>query len=154
MILDIIGGDYLARNMECLARHGRLVQIGLQGGTRAEINLSLLMQRRATLTGSTLRPRSVTEKGAIARELESHVWPLLAAGTVRRVQQRLSARERRRRAPRPRERRGHRQGRADDVGAVLISVSLDRTAAHRIARLTRVLCFRPSIVPRSPMGSR
>jgi putative PIG3 family NAD(P)H quinone oxidoreductase len=83
VILDIIGGDYLARNIDCLAKHGRLVQIGLQGGAKAEINLSALMHRRATLTGSTLRPRSVEEKGAIARDLESHVWPLLAAGTVK-----------------------------------------------------------------------
>jgi NADPH:quinone reductase len=83
VILDIIGGEYLGRNMECLAKDGRLVQIGLQGGMRAEINLSLLMQRRATLTGSTLRPRTVAEKGAIARDLEVHVWPLLAAGTVK-----------------------------------------------------------------------
>jgi NADPH2:quinone reductase len=83
VILDIVGGDYLARNIECLAKDGRLVQIGLQGGFKAEINLSALMQRRATLTGSTLRPCTVQEKGAIARDLELHVWPLLAAGTVK-----------------------------------------------------------------------
>jgi putative PIG3 family NAD(P)H quinone oxidoreductase len=82
VILDIVGGDYLARNIECLAREGRLVQIGLQGGAKAEINLAALMQRRATLTGSTLRPRSVEEKGAIARDLEARVWPLLTAGKV------------------------------------------------------------------------
>jgi putative PIG3 family NAD(P)H quinone oxidoreductase len=83
VILDIIGGDYLRRNIECLAKDGRLVQIGLQGGIKAEINLSTLMQRRATLTGSTLRSRTVEEKGAIGRDLETHVWPLLAAGTVK-----------------------------------------------------------------------
>ena len=83
VILDIIGGDYLGRNIECLAKDGRLVQIGLQGGNKAEINLTALMQRRATITGSTLRPRSVEEKGAIGRDLEAHVWPLLAAGTVK-----------------------------------------------------------------------
>ena len=82
VVLDIIGGDYLARNIECLAMDGRLVQIGLQGGPRAEINLVPLMQRRLTLTGSTLRPRSVEEKGAIARALEQHVWPLLASKRV------------------------------------------------------------------------
>jgi len=82
VILDIIGGDYLMTNIACLAIDGRLVQIGLQGGARAEINLSLLMQRRATLTGSTLRPRSPEEKGAIARDLEQHVWPLLVAKRV------------------------------------------------------------------------
>jgi putative PIG3 family NAD(P)H quinone oxidoreductase len=82
VILDIIGADYLARNLDCLAIDGRIVQIGLQGGAKTQINLALLMQRRATLTGSTLRPRSPDEKGLIARDLESHVWPLLAAGTV------------------------------------------------------------------------
>ena len=58
------------------------MQIGLQGGNKTEINLATLMQRRLTLTGSTLRPRTVEEKGAIARALEARVWPLLAAGTV------------------------------------------------------------------------
>jgi putative PIG3 family NAD(P)H quinone oxidoreductase len=82
VILDIIGGDYLARNLECLGKDGRLAQVGLQGGAKTEINLSTMMQRRLTLTGSTLRPRSVAEKGAIARDLEVHVWPLLAAGAV------------------------------------------------------------------------
>jgi NADPH:quinone reductase-like Zn-dependent oxidoreductase len=82
VVLDIIGGDYLARNLECLAIDGRIAQIGLQGGTKTEINLAMLMQRRATLTGSTLRPRTVAEKGAIARDLEARVWPLLAAGQV------------------------------------------------------------------------
>ena len=82
VILDIVGGSYLSRNFECLAKDGRLVQIGLQGGNKTEINLATLMQRRLTLTGSTLRPRTVEEKGAIARALEARVWPLLAAGTV------------------------------------------------------------------------
>ena len=82
IILDIIGGEYLSRNLDCLAMEGRLVQIGLQGGARAEINLSTLMHRRATLTGSTLRPRSPEEKGLIARDLEQQVWPLLAAKRV------------------------------------------------------------------------
>ena len=83
VILDIVGGSYLSRNLECLAKDGRLVQVGLQGGNKTEINLATLMQRRLTLTGSTLRPRTVAEKGAIARELEAHVWPLLANGTVK-----------------------------------------------------------------------
>jgi putative PIG3 family NAD(P)H quinone oxidoreductase len=82
IVLDIMGGDYTPRNLECLAKHGRLVQIGLQGGARAEINLSMVMQRRLMITGSTLRPRSVEEKGAIARDLESQVWPLLAKRQV------------------------------------------------------------------------
>ena len=82
VILDIVGGDYLQRNIECLAMHGRLIQIGLLGSSRAEINLRPLMQKRLTLTGSTLRTRSVEEKGAIARELEARVWPLLASRQV------------------------------------------------------------------------
>ena len=82
VILDIVGGDYLQKNIECLAMHGRLIQIGLLGGSRAEINLRPLMQKRLTLTGSTLRTRSVAEKGAIARDLEAKVWPLLASGQV------------------------------------------------------------------------
>jgi putative PIG3 family NAD(P)H quinone oxidoreductase len=82
IILDIVGAPYLPRNIECLAVEGRLVQIGLLGGATSSINLSPLMQKRLTLTGSTLRIRSVEQKGAIARELEQHVWPLLAAGRV------------------------------------------------------------------------
>jgi NADPH2:quinone reductase len=85
VVLDIVGGDYLQRNLDALAPHGRLIQIGLLGGPRADINLSSVMQKRLTITGSTLRPRSVDEKGAIARELEARVWPLLAARQVRPV---------------------------------------------------------------------
>jgi len=82
VILDIVGGDYLERNLKSLAVEGRLVQIGLQGGAKTTINLSALMYRRLTLTGSTLRIRSVAEKAAIARDLEQHVWPLLSSGIV------------------------------------------------------------------------
>ncbi len=82
VVLDIVGGDYLQRNIDLLAMHGRLVQVGLLGSGRAEINLSLVMQKRLTITGSTLRGRSVEEKGAIARELELKVWPLIAGGLI------------------------------------------------------------------------
>jgi putative PIG3 family NAD(P)H quinone oxidoreductase len=82
VILDIIGGDYLPRNIASLALDGRLVQIGLIGGAKAQINLTAILQRRLTLTGSTLRARSVEEKGALAKEVEAHVWPLLASETV------------------------------------------------------------------------
>jgi NADPH:quinone reductase len=85
VILDIVGGDYLARNVECLARDGRLVQIGLIGGYKAELNLTPILQRRLTITGSTLRARSIEEKGALAREVETHVWPLLDSGEVQPV---------------------------------------------------------------------
>jgi NADPH:quinone reductase len=82
VVLDIIGGDYLPRNIDVLAMDGRLVQVGTMGGARAQINLAPVLQRRLTVTGSTLRPRTPDQKGAIARELEAHVWPLLAEGRV------------------------------------------------------------------------
>lgn len=82
VILDIIGGQYLQRNLDALAMNGRLVQIGLIGGARTEINLTPILQRRLTITGSTLRARTVEEKGALAREVETHVWPLLTSGEV------------------------------------------------------------------------
>lgn len=85
VVLDIIGGDYLIRNIACLRLHGRLVQVGLIGGAKAQIDLRPLLNNRLTVTGSTLRPRTVDEKGAIARELEEHVWPLLERGEVRPI---------------------------------------------------------------------
>jgi len=85
VVLDIIGGEYLPRNIECLATGGRLVQIGLIGGSKAAIDLRAVLQKRLTLTGSTLRPRSPAEKGAIARQLEAQVWPLFASGNVRPI---------------------------------------------------------------------
>jgi len=85
LILDIMGGDYLDRNLRALAIGGRLVQIGLMGGSEATIDLRRLLGRRLTLTGSTLRPRSVEEKGAIAEALLREVWPLLETGRVRPI---------------------------------------------------------------------
>jgi putative PIG3 family NAD(P)H quinone oxidoreductase len=82
VILDIVGGSYFPRNIDCLAMHGRLVQIGLMGGPKTELNLRSVLDRRLTITGSTLRARSVAEKGALAREVETHVWPLLSGGRV------------------------------------------------------------------------
>jgi putative PIG3 family NAD(P)H quinone oxidoreductase len=82
VILDIIGGDYLPRNIDCLAMDGRLAQIGLIGGSRAAFDFRPVLQKRLSITGSTLRARTVEEKGAIARELEARVWPLLAQGSV------------------------------------------------------------------------
>lgn len=83
LILDMVGGDYINRNLQCLAVDGRLVQIAFLKGAKAEINLASVMVKRQTITGSTLRPRSVAQKGAIARALEEKVWPLVAAGKVR-----------------------------------------------------------------------
>ena len=85
VVLDIVGGDYLPRHLECLRLEGRLVQIGLIGGSRGSIDLRGVLQRRLTLTGSTLRPRSAAEKGVIARALERRVWPLLERGEVRPI---------------------------------------------------------------------
>jgi putative PIG3 family NAD(P)H quinone oxidoreductase len=85
VILDMVGGDYVPRNLDLLATEGRLVQIAFLAGAKAQINLLQIMQRRLSVTGSTLRPRSVAEKGAIARALHEHVWPLLESGTVKPV---------------------------------------------------------------------
>jgi len=82
VILDMVGGDYILRNLKSLAVEGRLVQIAFLKGSTAEINLLPLMVKRQTVTGSTLRPRSVAEKGVIAEALRKSVWPLLDAGKV------------------------------------------------------------------------
>ena len=82
VILDMVGGDYINRNLQCLAVEGRMVHISFLKGTKAEINLASLMVKRQTITGSTLRPQSVAQKGAIAKAVEEKVWPLVAAGEV------------------------------------------------------------------------
>ena len=85
VVLDMVAGDYVAREVECLAEDGRLVIIAVQGGVKSGFNAGLVLRRRLTITGSTLRPRSVAFKGAIASALRERVWPLLAAGHVRPV---------------------------------------------------------------------
>jgi putative PIG3 family NAD(P)H quinone oxidoreductase len=86
LVLDIIGGDYFARNLAVLAIDGRLVQIGLMGkATMTEIDLNQVLRRRLTITGSTLRVRSVEEKGRIAAALQREIWPLLESGRVKPV---------------------------------------------------------------------
>jgi len=85
VILDMVGGDYVARNFKVAAMHGRIVNIAFQKGSRVEVDLMPIMLKRLTLTGSTLRPRSVAEKAEIARALEETVWPLFAAEQVRPV---------------------------------------------------------------------
>lgn len=87
VVLDMVGGDYLPRNLDVLAIDGRLVQIAFLHGSTVTINLMPLLRRRLTITGSTLRPRSVAEKAVIARALQTHVWPLLDSGAVRPVVQ-------------------------------------------------------------------
>ena len=85
VILDMIGGDYFPRNLNCLANEGRLIQIAIQHGAKSEINLWQLMQKRQTITGSTLRARDEIFKGRIAAQLQQNVWPLLADGTIKPV---------------------------------------------------------------------
>jgi NADPH:quinone reductase-like Zn-dependent oxidoreductase len=81
----MVGGDYVERNFKAAARDGRIVNIAFLQGSKVEINLMPLMLKRLTLTGSTLRIRSVAEKAEIARALEEHMWPHLAAGRIRPV---------------------------------------------------------------------
>ncbi len=85
VILDMVAGDYLARNIDCLAPDGRLSIIAALGGAKAEINLAKIMQKRITLTGSTLRARSVAFKGEVAAALRARVWPLLEDGRIKPV---------------------------------------------------------------------
>jgi NADPH2:quinone reductase len=82
VVLDMVAGDYIPRNIDCLAVEGRLVVIAVQGGIKSTINILPVMHRRLTVTGSTLRPRTVEEKGRIARALGENVWPLLESGRV------------------------------------------------------------------------
>ena len=83
VILDMVAGDYVARELRCLAEDGRLVIVAVQGGASAGFDASLLMRRRLHITGSTLRPRDTAFKSALARSLEQHVWPLIESGRVR-----------------------------------------------------------------------
>jgi putative PIG3 family NAD(P)H quinone oxidoreductase len=85
VVLDMVGGDYVPRNMQCLADDGRHVSIAVQGGLQATIPIFEIMRRRLTLTGSTLRPRSVAFKTAVADELAHNVWPQVAEGKLKPV---------------------------------------------------------------------
>jgi putative PIG3 family NAD(P)H quinone oxidoreductase len=85
VILDNMGAAYLGRNVSALALEGRLVVIGMQGGTRAELDLNALMRKRAAVIATTLRARPVAEKAAICRAVTEHVWPLVADGTIRAI---------------------------------------------------------------------
>ena len=85
VVLDMVAGEYVGRELQCLADDGRLVIIAVQGGVKSEINAGEVLRRRLTITGSTLRPRPVAFKGAIAKALRERVWPVIAAGQVRPV---------------------------------------------------------------------
>ena len=85
VVLDMVAGDYVRREVECLAEDGRIVIIAVQGGVKSEFNAGLVLRRRLTVTGSTLRARPVAFKGAIAQALRQQVWPQLEAGRVKPV---------------------------------------------------------------------
>jgi len=85
VILDMVGGSYVAREVESLAEDGRLVIIAVQGGVKAEFNAGLVLRKRLTLTGSTLRPRSLKFKSGVAAALKEKVWPLIASGAIKPV---------------------------------------------------------------------
>lgn len=85
VILDMVGGEYIPKELRSLADDGRIVLIAFLGGSKAQVDLNELMRRRLTMTGSTLRPRSIEFKGAIARSLREKVWPLVEAGKIRPV---------------------------------------------------------------------
>lgn len=85
VILDMVGGDYIAKNLKAVAMHGRIVMIAFQKGSRVEVDWMPLMLKRLTFTGSTLRARSVAEKADIARALERHVWPLFGAEQLKPI---------------------------------------------------------------------
>jgi NADPH2:quinone reductase len=83
VVLDIVGGPYVPRNLDVLAVEGRLVQIGVLGGAKTELNVAVIMQKRLIVTGSTLRVRSIADKAAIAAAVREHAWPLLESGAVK-----------------------------------------------------------------------
>ncbi len=83
VILDMVGGDYVPRELKCIAEDGRLVFIAYLRGPKTELNIDAVMRRRLTITGSTLRPRTVEFKGAIARSLREKIWPLIEAGRIK-----------------------------------------------------------------------
>lgn len=85
VILDMVAGSYVAREVLCLAEDGRLVIIAVQGGVKAELNAGLVLRKRLTITGSTLRPRSLEFKTAVAAALKAKVWPLIASGAIKPV---------------------------------------------------------------------
>jgi len=85
VVLDMVAGDYVAREIDCLADDGRIALIALLGGAKANVDLGQVLRRRLSISGSTLRPRPVAFKAAIAQQLREHVWPLFAAGKIKPV---------------------------------------------------------------------
>jgi NADPH:quinone reductase len=85
VVLDMVAGDYIGRELQCLADDGRLALIAVQGGTKSEIDAGLVLRKRLTISGSTLRPRSIAYKTELARALRATAWPLIEAGAVKPV---------------------------------------------------------------------
>jgi NADPH2:quinone reductase len=85
VVLDMVAGDYIGREVDCLADDGRIVLIALLGGSKANVDLGQVLRRRLTITGSTLRPRPVEFKAQIARKLQERVWPLFEQGKLKPV---------------------------------------------------------------------
>lgn len=85
LVIDMVAGDYVTRNLKCLAEDGRHVTIAVQGGVKAELNMGVVMRRRYTLTGSTLRPRSAQFKSLLCQEIAANAWPLVESGELRPV---------------------------------------------------------------------
>ena len=85
LVLDMVSGDYVPRNLKCLAEDGRHVTIAILGGAKAKLNMAVVMMRRYTLSGSTLRPRSREFKALLAQEIAQNAWPLAATGELRPV---------------------------------------------------------------------
>jgi len=83
LIIDIVGGDYTERNLSAIAMEGRLVQVAVQGGAKPQVPLFAIMQKRITLTGSTLRARAIADKGAIADALRENIWPRFESGEIK-----------------------------------------------------------------------
>ncbi|MFB9376974.1 NAD(P)H-quinone oxidoreductase [Kineococcus gynurae] len=114
VVLDVVGAKYLSRNVEVLARHGRLVVVGLQGGARAELDLAALLAKCASVTATALRSRPAAEKAEIVDSVRDHVWPLVADGAVRPVVDRTFGLEEVAEAHRLLEESGH-------VGKILLT---------------------------------
>ena len=130
VILDMVGGDYVARNYAAAAVEGRIVQIATQGGAVASTDFARLMVKRLTHTGSTLRPRTVAFKGEIAAALEANVWPLLATRKVAPVMDMIF--------PLREAWRAHeRMEEGEHIGKIVLDVGSDRLQVRFAGRLTR-----------------
>ena len=117
VILDMVGGDYIPRNIRCLKADGRLVNIAFLQGSKIEVDFMPVMLKRLTLSGSTLRPRSTAFKGAVAAALRTHVWPLIEKGTIRPVMDSVLALEEAAEAHRLMESSRH-------IGKIVLEISL------------------------------